>query len=407
MVESESIDTVKEILGKVLKEYGQPLAVISDLRPGFVKACIEVFGEKVKHLHCHDHFLRTFRDEFNDDHQFLKTHITHKWQLQAGLSKQLRALRNLKTKDGYPKELKTVDEIDEYWVKTDDTLGSYRYALLRILNYKKDSSGKGVPFDLPFLDLYHRLLSGRDMIDKIFGRATGELRMKHYLHGFCRVLEKTNQLGSNEKGFRKTVRNLEFARKWFDKLRAVLFLEAQLEDDRPLAPLSKQDRLTLDEAKRIPSRLSNFLRSVKRELVRCKHPHRKSFLENLKHQIEKYHANIQVPILTVSIDGKKEGFVPSRTNNCLETIFRFTKALLRRCTARSKLPKEFGSIGALLPYDLLMRDHPTFREIFSDDRKLTEEFAKLFVYHWQPPDNLTPLPKKSENVVDEGKIAIL
>ena len=88
--------------------------------------------------------------------------------------------------------------------------------------------------------------------------------------------------------------------------------------------------------------------------------------------------------------------MPPRTNNCLETIFRFTKALLRRCTGRSKLPKEFGSVGALLPYYLLMREHKLFKEIFSNDQRLAEEFAKLFVRLWQPPENLTVLRKKSE-----------
>ena len=396
MVDSENFDTIKDALEKVREKYGQPLLVVSDLRHGFVKACIEVFGKKVRHLLCHYHFLRTFRDEFNADHQFIKTHITHKWQLQTGLKKQIKELRNLKAKVGNPKALKTIEAIEEYFTSTGDTLGSYRYTLLWILNYKQDSSGKGVPFDLPFLDLYHRIIAGRALVDKIFAKATSELRMKHYLHGFCRVLEKTKGLGFHDTGFRRVIRNLEFGRKWFDKLRAVLFLEAQLEDDKTLAPLSKQYRLTEDEAKRIPLRLSSFLITVDRELACCKHPDRKIVFANLKKKIEKYRENLQVPILSVINNGKEELFVSPRTNNCLETIFRFTKARLRRCTGRSKLPREFASIGALLPYYLLMREHKLFKEIFNDDQKLVEEFAKLFVNHWQPPENLATLPKKSK-----------
>lgn len=238
MVDSENCEIIMAALKIILAKYGQPLAVISDLRPGFVGACIEVFGKGVKHILCHYHFLRTFRDEFNDDHQFLKTTMTQRWQLQAGLRKQLRALQSLKTKTDYLKELKTIPSIEAYWGETNDTLGTYRHTLRWILNYKQDSSGKGLPFDLPFLDLFHRLMKGKDLLEKVFANAPSEMRLKYYLHGFCRVLEKTHQLGANEKGFRKAVRNLEFARKWFDQLRAVLFLEAQLESDRPLAPLS-------------------------------------------------------------------------------------------------------------------------------------------------------------------------
>lgn len=398
MIDSESYDTIKDALARVRAKYGDPLAVISDLRPGFVRACIAVFGKDVKHILCHYHFLRTFKDEFNQDHQFIKTCLTQKWQLQAGLSKQLKSLPELKTKSDFPKALKTICNIEEYWEETGDTLGSYRNILRWILNYKQDSCGKGVPFDLPFPDLSHRLFAGKDLIEKIFAEATIEIRLKYYRHGFCRVLEKTKKLGHDEIGFRKALRQLEYAHKWFNKLRAVLFLESKMEDDRALAPLSKQYRLSMEEAKRIPRRLDGFLRSVKRELQRCMHPARRTFLENLKNQVEKYESNLHVPILSITVDGKEILLLPPRTNNYMEAEFRFVKSLLRRCSGRSKLPKEFGSVGALLPYYLSMRDHPTFKEIFNHDHRLAEEFAKLFARQWEPPENLVALPKKSADL---------
>jgi hypothetical protein len=406
MVDSESSDTIKKALKIILAKFGQPLAIVSDLKPGFVKVCIDVFGKKVSHILCHYHFLRTFRDKFNDDHQFLKTSMTKKWQLQARLSKQCKALQDLDMEGIKAKELNTIEKIEKYWAKTEDTLGAYRATMRWILNYRQDSSGKGLPFDLPFLDLFHRLLAGKDLIDKVFSNASSEMRLKFYLHGFCRVLEKTNHLGAKEKGFRKAVRNLGYARKWFYKLRAVLFLESQLEADRPLAPLSKQYHLTADEAKIIPLRLSEFLASVKRELKRCKHLDRKAFLENLRKQIEKYRENLHVPLLSVTVNGKEIFFVPPRTNNCLEAIFRFVKTLLRRCTGRGKLPREFGSVGALLPYYLLMRDHPSFKKFFDDDRRLAEEFAKLFVNRWHPPENLAVLPEKSTKKAESENLII-
>jgi len=142
MVASENHDTVKSALKKVHEKYGDPLTVISDLRLGFVSACIEVFGKEVKHILCHFHFLRTFKGEFNRDHPFIKETMTKKWRLQEGLSKQLKGLGELKTKKGYPKKLKAIAQIQEYWDTTADTLGAYRYTLRWILNYKQDSTGK-------------------------------------------------------------------------------------------------------------------------------------------------------------------------------------------------------------------------------------------------------------------------
>jgi hypothetical protein len=56
-------------------------------------------------------------------------------------------------------------------------------------------------------------------------------------------------MGYGEKGFRKAVHHLEYAHKWFNKFRGVLFLGAQMDDEDSLAPLSKKYRLTEEEAK--------------------------------------------------------------------------------------------------------------------------------------------------------------
>ena len=401
MVDGEKYELIKAALEKVQAKYGDPLVAISDLRSGFTRACTEVFGEEVMHILCHYHFLRTFRDQLQPNHQFMKTCFTQTWQLQAGLSKQLKSLKEVKPQTGYPKELKTIGNIHAYWDTTGDVLGAYQYALRWILHFRQDSSGKGVPFDLPYLDLYHRLVTGKELIEKIFTTARIELRLKYYRHGFCSVIEKTKKLGYREPGFVTALHQLEYMHTWFNKLRAVLFLEAQREDDKQLAPLSKKYRLTEGEAKKIPSRLTGFLRSLQRELSRCKNQNRRSFLEKLKSQVEKYQDNLHVPILAINIDGKEMLVVPPRTNNGLEALFRYVKSLLRRCSGRSKLPKEFGAVGALLPYYLSMRGHKIFQETFDDECTLAEEFAKLFVQQWRPPENLVALPKKSPNIVDE------
>lgn len=407
MVESEKSDIIIDALKKAEKKYGSPLAILSDLRAGFVDACIEVFGAQVIHILCHYHFLRTFADEFKQLHNTIGTCMTKKWQVQTRLKKQLKKLEEVKLKAGYPKVLKTIERIEAYWEETGNALGTYRYVLQWILNYKRDSSGKSVPFDLPFLDLYDRFIAGKDLIDVIFEDASADERQKYYRHGFCRIVERTSRLGHIEPGFRKALHLLAYKRKWFNKLRAVLFMEAQMVEDRSLAPLSKTYGLTREEAKKLPLRLKGFLTSVKKEIAKCKNPTRCKFLKKLKKQLEKHKSHLSVPILAVTVEGEEVLIVPPRTNNFLESLFRFVKTLLRRCTGRAKLPREFGSVGALLPYFMTMKDHPIFKDIFADDRRLAEEFAKLFVKQWQPPENLVSLPKKSANVVDELQKAAL
>ena len=396
MVKSEKYVTIRDALKKVYTKYGVPLAVISDLRTGFVRACATAFDQhKVIHILCHYHFLRTFKDQFTKDHAFINTCMTKKWRLQAGLAKQLKSLQEIKPKVGYPKELKTIGEIEAYWKETGDALGAYKYVLRWILSFKSDSEGKGIPFDLPYLDLYHRFVAGKKVIDGIFSSTSRPLWFKYYRHGFCQIVEKTKKLGYREPGFHKALRQLLFAHNWFNKLRAVLFFQAQTEEDKPLAPLSQKYRLTKHEAQQIPQRLADFLSLVKSELSMCKHEARRAFLDKLQNQVEKYQDNLSIPMLAITVEEKQIQLVPPRTNNCLESLFRFIKTLLRRCSGRSKLPKEFESVGALLPYYITMKDHPVFKDIFKDDQELAEQFAMLFATQWQLPDNLTTLPKKS------------
>jgi hypothetical protein len=140
-----------------------------------------------------------------------------------------------------------------------------------------------------------------------------------------------------------------------------------------------------------------------REICKCKHPTRRAFLEKLKKQVEKHKEHLHVPILATTIDGQEILLVPPRTNNFIESLFRGLKSLLRRCSGRSKLPREFGSIGALLPYFVTMKDHPIFQDLFNDDQRLAEEFAKLFAKQWSPPKNLIPLPPKQSTTVESDR----
>ena len=407
MVESERSDIIVDALTRAKEKYGKPLAIISDLRSGFVAASTSVFGSQISHILCHYHFLRTFSDEFKKDHAHIGVCVTKKWQVQAKLKKQLKKLPNLKLNTEHPNELKTIDRIEDYWRDTKDTLGAYRFVLRWILNYRQDSSGKSLPFDLPYIDLYNRFIAGKKLIELIFADPSVEGRQKYYRHGFCSIVEATKVLGHQEPGFRKALHQLEYQRKWFNKLRAVLFMEAQVVADRSLAPLSKTYQLSKEEAKKLPLRLKGFLASLEKEFMRCKHPARKAFLEKLRKQVEKYHNHLNVPILAITANGEKIVIVPPRTNNYLESLFRYIKTVLRRCTGRSKLPREFGSVGALLPYFMTMKDHLVFRQSFADDRLLAEEFAKLFITPWQPPENLITLPVRSEKTTENGQLAAL
>jgi len=414
MIDGEKYVTIKKALEKVKLKYGTPLTTISDLRPGFVRVCNDVFGKKNPHISCHYHFLKTFRQDFLADHKLIRIHLCQRLKLKSDIEKQLKILDHLDFSHN-KKILKSIDEIEKYWIKTADVLGTYWYILKWILNFKQDSTGKGVPFDLPYLDFYHRFSTGKKLIDTIFKkRLNADYYEKYYRLGFCAIVAKLNKGDKDAQKFRSSIRHLEYVKKWFSKLRGVLYLEGQMKDiDSLLAPLSKRYHLSAEEAFFIPQRLTDYIEELKNELSNlnsrpntCKNSVQTEVMKRFQKRLEKHHKDLHVPIVTTEIDGKEVKLIPPRTNNCLESFFRFVKTLIRRCTGRSKLPKEFDSIGALLPYYLSMRDHKTFSTIFNGE-KLIEEFSELFKTRWELPGNIIAMPKRLENNGDSHLLQAL
>ncbi len=378
MIKSESYDSVKVHLENVRDKYGNPLVIVSDLRPWFVSVCQDVFGKDILHVLCHFHFLGTFKGLFIENHKLIQIHLNQSCKLRIYILEQLKLLK--KEKVVVPAGIKpnSTEEIKKYWICSGNALVAYNYVLSWILKFKQDSSGKGVPFDLPYLDFFHRFMAGKKMIDMFFSdkkRTVPGTHLKFYLNGFLTIVKRMNTAETKNKGFKMHVCQLEYSRRWFMKLRGTLFMETKQEDRDVLAPLSKRYQLTQEEAKAIPGNIAQYLEELKKELKLCKNKKKKETLTYFQEQAEKYHKNLIVPTLTVTIDSETKTFTSPRTNNFMESSFRGDKSLIRRQTGRSKLPREFGSVGALLPYYNSMKKHRTFRPLFDDAKKLADEFA--------------------------------
>ena len=263
----------------------------------------------------------------------------------------------------------------KYWNNSRNILQTYRLILLWILKFKQASSGKGIPFDLPYLDLYDRLIQGKKFIDIIFVQA--DITIKQYYCNFNTIIEKVENTRYTSSKFKKRIKMVKFSRKWFAKLRGALMLGVFQDKQDPLAPLSKRYKLTENEARAIPKNIVFFLKQITTEIASCKNPERVKILIRFQKQTKKYQNNLEIPVIVQIISGIEKTIIPPRTNNCLESFFRLIKSSLRRNTGRSALTKEFASVGALLPYYISMKNHKTFKSIFEDEEKLIEEFATI------------------------------
>ena len=80
-------------------------------------------------------------------------------------------------------------------------------------------------------------------------------------------MAKLNKGDKDAQKFRSSIRHLEYIKKWFSKLRSVLYMEGQSQDlDSLLAPLSKRYHLSKDEALSIPQKLADYTEELENEL---------------------------------------------------------------------------------------------------------------------------------------------
>jgi len=395
MIESENSGNVTQILRKIKFRYGNPLTTISDLKPGFLSASKDSFDNKVPHKFCDFHFLKTFKDVFSQYHSFIKKRLCSTWKITSKLQKQLKSI-NKPTPTGKRKIYKTLKNIEKYWQETNNVSETYRLVLQWILGFKKASSGKGFPFDLPYLELYERLIKGKKFIDTIDTKT--DILIEKHRQNFDILIEQMDNSQEWSPQFKKSLRMLKFARKWFTKLRGVLLLGSIQDKQDPLAPLSKRYQLTEEEAKTIPQNINKFLEETDAAISLCKNSDQEKILIKFRDQTKKYQNNLKIPLITVLVAGVIKIIIPSRTNNCLESFFRLIKSSLRRNTGRSALTKEFSSIGALLPYYISMKKHKTFKSIFESEDRLIEEFAAINKDKWNIQDNVVKLDRDfSEN----------
>lgn len=389
MIESENYSNVTQILRQIKFRYGNPLTTISDLKPGFLSASQDSFDNKVSHKFCDFHFLKTFKNIFNQDHSFIKKRLCSTWKITSKLQKQLKSINK---PTGKRKIYKNFKDIEKHWQETNNVSETYRLVLQWILGFKQASSGKGLPFDVPYLELYERLIKGKKFIDTI-GTKT-DISIEKHSRNFDILIERMDYSQEWNPQFQKLVRMLKFARKWFTKLRGVLLLGSLQDKQDPLAPLSKRYKLTEEEAKAIPQNINKYLEEIEAAISLCKNSDKVNILIKFRDQTKKYQNNLKIPLITVLVAGVVKTIIPSRTNNCLESFFRLIKALLRRNTGRSALTKEFSSVGALLPYYISMKNHKTFKSIFESEDRLIEEFATINKDKWNIQDNVVNLGRE-------------
>jgi len=371
-VKGESVSEIKPVIEQVVQKYGKPLLTQSDLKPGFKTCMDEIFEETVLHIFCNYHFLRSFGEYFKAHYQVIKKQIVS-CRLKSALSALATSI-GCETDDNLIKlRFANLSEIKKYYEKNRNVVHIYRvvvHACIRwILKFKTDSTGKGFPFDLPYLDLYIRLINAKEFIEQI-----GINEGHKYGDDFSNIVSgiQANKL------FEKSILMLKFMREWFQKLRLVLYMQSEGKTNRDSSPLSERYKLSFAQLEQVPNNIETYLQNLSNQIDECRCVQEKETLLIFQKKINKYKSNLTPPIHTYKLHGKEQKVILERTNNCLEQSFRTDKSMLRRITGREKLTREFNSVGEFIPYYNSMKNNDMFKFMFEDEDKLVQEFASLF-----------------------------
>ena len=403
-ISTERAELILPRLREVVADFGEPYALMRDLGRAGIKAAAQLvkgFANKAVVLACHWHFLRDVgRDLLADSHEKLRN-LTRQHRLRPKLRALARSLgRRLSA------ELPELRDDVSTWIESaaghQMPQGSAGLALVRsmiqwVLDYARDSSHQGFPFDRPYSDLYERCRKVRRAIDA-FLRTPQDKRVRRALLVLARVLDPV----VSDPSFAEVAATLASRAALFDELREALRLMPDPAADNAATPalLPEQAAAAIQDIRRAVDRLKRSLRLRRpqrgpgrdvREAIDI-------ILDHLKrHGRSLWGHVIQIP------QSKGGGFrVVARTNMLLEGFFHLIKHAERRRSGRKILTHDFECLPAQAPLAFNL-DQADYVELLCGSlERLPRAFADLDAqsrqHARQHPVTVAKLPTEPELV---------
>jgi hypothetical protein len=365
-VVTESAGRLTDALRQARQDFGDPLAIVRDMGKGGRDAATEVFG-KIPQRVCQWHFL----DDVGGDI----------------LKKPHDAMRNLLRKSRFRQELRELRHdlavafdleglhparYESFLKEGAREPGQLLWALAAwILEYPKAGQGLGFPFDLPYLELYRRVVTASPQVGHIAAlRHDKETRswVKKFRTRLARVLGR-HDIGEE---LRRHAGTLKTLRTIFDRLRTILRLEKQAQD-------SASDSKTIrEEARQSRQELEKF-HKLAGKFSGNKHygPEVRRAYAVVAEHIDTYGPCLFLPEVDANGKAFPEFAIQDRTNNALEGFFGSHKRGIRRCTGKKDLSREFAACGPERMIAENLSDPQYVQLLYGSLDTLAERFAQV------------------------------
>lgn len=357
-ISSENHEEVKGVLKDVLRDWGSPLAVVHDLRKALISAVGEVF-DGVPQFICHYHLAADVGKDILGPHADRLRRLFRLTKVRPKLRALVRSLKvfaiSQETGDLIVTSILRAQSKKKLQTHcTPETVKGAVHALASwILAYSQDGEGYGFPFDMPYLNLYERILKVHDAVNYV--RAIWPDRKRGPLGTFTRFAEILDSVVTDTYAaeFRQAVIKAKKDIKIFNRFRSALRI-CQKGGKRK----TNEDAPQVLSARRHKRVLKDLSTSLNRQAHR-KGPTERACTIVVQH-VDKYWNYL---FGHVRRSGSRRIVVP-RTNNIEEGLFGIVKRQCRRLHGKGQLSRDIEAMSPATPLLINLRNSSYCKTVY-------------------------------------------
>ena len=381
-VPTERAEVILPRLRAVTERFGAPCAIMRDLGRAVTDAgqdLVAVLARDIPVLACHLHFLRDVGGDLLDPaHNQLRA-LFRRFKIKPRLRALARDLgRTLgpdiaQARQGL-REWQT--QIDHGHVLPDGPTGlaTVRAMAQWVLDYQADGTDQGIPFDLPYLDLYQRCHTAGRAADAFLRRPIRDARVAKTLGRLRRIVHPID----SRVPFEKVAATLRARAALFTELRDALRLRPKPSGRNGPAPSVPTPEQAAGELRDIEAAVTALTASLRaRRPERGPAQDQRQAIDTILAHLHRHGHTLfgHVIRLPPSVGGGIR--LVDRTNNCLEGLFDDIKHGERRRSGRKILTQDLEQLppAAALATNLRSSDYVAI--VCGTLAQLPQAFAQL------------------------------
>ena len=365
---SENAEQLIPFLRRIIRAYGVPLAVVSDMGKGIAAAVRTVLPHTPAFI-CHFHFLKAVgKTLLVSEHDIIRERL-RKHRIRATLKRTAARLEKTLGATGTGVDA-LIGGLENERLPGECSLGTIptqaAYTLIRwVLDAGAESDGCGFPFDQTYLVFYRRLQEAGQQLHRLFRiRLQGDWKenrvYSNISHDLVAVL--------NDQVLRDAALRMQEKVVVFNRLRTAM---------RITVP---ENRRGLNDTGEMPIGMKTIETEVRRfrsRLVRSKEYTRQLGYRKLVDQLDIHWEQLFADPIAVNTAAGALLVQPQRTNNILEQFFRRLMRTYRKKNGFASVEKVLQSMLADTPLVMNLNNKDYMRILLAGCPTLEARFAEV------------------------------